>query len=83
MCTLDIHGKPRKVTWTMLLNSAHSGENTITTLVETDWKEGEIIVIASSSWDHKEAEKKIIKKRVGTLITLTSALIYNHYSAIE
>ena len=83
MCTLDIHGKVRTPTWTMISKTENAGDTTITTIQDVDWEVGEVIVIASSSWDHNEAERKTIKAINGRVITLDSPLTYKHYIAIE
>lgn len=48
--TMDIHGTPRKVTWTDLAKTAEIGDDTIEIQGVTDWKVGEVIAIAST--DH-------------------------------
>jgi len=46
-CTLDIHGKVRKHTWTLLSSTVEPGDKSITVDDPIDWS-GESIVIASS-----------------------------------
>ena len=36
-CTLDIHGKPRNPTWTLLTTTANVGDTTITVDDQVDW----------------------------------------------
>ena len=48
--TLDIHGVPRKITWTDLAKTAEAGDTEIELQDLTDWVKGETIVIAST--DH-------------------------------
>jgi len=58
---------------------AVAGDTTLTTDVETEWKAGDIIVIASTSrtWSEYE-EHTLTSDAVGTTITLSASLAYNH-----
>ena len=53
---LDMHGVARYPTWTMLNKTADVGATQITLNQVVDWQVGEQIVIASTSYDHTEAE---------------------------
>ena len=91
---LHLVGKERKVTWTMLDKTANAGDITITLQSQAvgafDWTIGEEIVIASTSFDHNEAETRFITA-VGSdsvdstkpKLTLSSQLNYKHYAATE
>jgi hypothetical protein len=57
---LDMHGIPRNPTWTELDTTAMPGDNKITLHTSVDWKAGEKIVIAPSSYDNDEAEERFI-----------------------
>ncbi len=57
--TLDIHGAPRTTQWTEITATAAKGATTIK-LPDTDWKVGEEIVIASTSFNPREAERRTI-----------------------
>jgi hypothetical protein len=61
---LHLVGKERKVTWTMLDKTADIGATEITLQAQLgtgfDWAVGEEIVIASTSFDHNEAETRFI-----------------------
>lgn len=59
-CRLDIHGTRRDKTWTELDATADIGATTITLTETVDWKVGEQIVIASTDFDHKHAEQRVI-----------------------
>ena len=48
-----------------------------------DWKAGEKIVVASTSFDMNEAEEKYIVSNLNGVITVDSPFIYFHYSAVE
>ena len=91
---LHLVGNERKVTWTMLDKTANVEDTTITLQSQTagtfDWAIGEEIVIASTSFDHNEAETRFITA-VGfdsvdstkPKLTLSSKLNYKHYAATE
>eukprot|EP00361_Fabrea_salina_P003869 CAMPEP_0202427040 /NCGR_PEP_ID=MMETSP1345-20130828/1320_1 /ASSEMBLY_ACC=CAM_ASM_000843 /TAXON_ID=342563 /ORGANISM="Fabrea Fabrea salina" /LENGTH=3382 /DNA_ID=CAMNT_0049037631 /DNA_START=76 /DNA_END=10221 /DNA_ORIENTATION=+ len=80
---LDIHGKPRDKTWTLLQATAEAGATSITLTESVDWQAGEQIVIASTSFEHTEAEVRTIESVSGTTLTLTEALKHKHYAATE
>jgi hypothetical protein len=57
---LDMHGAPRDPVWTDLDSTVQAGANTITLIRSVDWKIGERIVIASTSYDSSDAEERTI-----------------------
>lgn len=91
---LHLVGPTREVTWTMLDSTSDVGSNQITLSPQPDafdWAVGEEIVIASTDYDHKHAEKALItaisdhaadagltKRR--KVITLNINLMYKHYA---
>jgi hypothetical protein len=58
--TLDMHGPVRTPTWTMLETTVEANSNVITLQEAVDWQVGEQIAIASTSYEHKEAETRTI-----------------------
>ena len=58
--TLDLHGVERTPTWTVLDHTAEAGSNQITLATAVDWKVGEQIAIASTSYDGRDADKRTI-----------------------
>lgn len=83
-----MHGVPRTPTWTELYTTANPGESTITLNTEVDWKVGETIVIAPTSYNCFEAEKVDIVSIDRTIpsrpvIGLSKKLSYKHYAGIE
>ena len=84
-CHFSIHGKTRAPVWTELSETAAVGATVIKVATAVDWIAGEEIVIASSSYEHSEAERRTIASIDGTKkeITLTQALTYKHFSADE
>lgn len=75
-------GQKRTPTWTTIAATINIGENKFTTSEDVDWKVGETIVIASTSYDHNEAEMRIITQISGRQITVDKNFIYKHYSDI-
>lgn len=88
---LHLVGIERKVTWTLLDKTADAKTSTITLQAqvagEFDWAVGEEIVIASTSYDFKEAEKRTITA-VGAdsndplkpVLTLNEPLNFRHFA---
>lgn len=54
--TFEMHGEARTPTWTELESTAVKGDNRIVIREAVDWRVGEEIVIASTDYDHNEAE---------------------------
>lgn len=82
-CFLSLHGKRRSHTWTTLASTVSAGGSSITVSDAVDWQVGEEIVVASTSFVHTEAEKKIIKAISGNTITVDSPFVYQHFSGVE
>lgn len=81
---LDMHGIPRSVTWTSLVNTVLPGATTLKVQVATDWKVGESIVVAATSFEHTEAEQRTITAITGgTDITVDKPFAFKHYAATE
>ena len=85
---LDFHGVKRVPTWATLDSTADAGSNTITLQGEIDWQVGELIGIASTSYEGREGEKRTIVSIDRTVvdkpvITLDKPLEYEHIGAIE
>ena len=59
-CTLDLHGKPTKQTWTRLSSTAYSNTTQIVLQQEVDWAIGSTIVIASTDHNKEHAEEVVI-----------------------
>ena len=60
-CQLEMHGVKRQPTWTSLDKTADVASDKITLKEKVDWKAGESIVIASTSFNGRDAEKRTIK----------------------
>jgi hypothetical protein len=82
---LDMHGIPRSPTWTMLETTAEANSTVITLQQEVDWQVGELIAIASTSFDGREGEQRIIAAIDSTrkVITLDRKLDFKHFAATQ
>lgn len=83
-CQFDMHGKPRNFVYSLLASTAIQGATSLTVEDAVDWQPGERIVVASSSWDHREAEERTIASVSADQKTLSFAepLLHKHYSAV-
>src|SRR6516162_6322208 len=79
--TLNLHG-PEKSTWTKLAKTAEAGSTSIEVLNAADWKAGEEIVLASTDFDPRQAERRTIAAIKGNTITLDKKLDYMHFGKI-
>ena len=87
---LDIHGKKRPHTWLELAQTAEKGASEIVINMkksETDWKIGDEIVVASTSFEYTEAEEFTINDVKQTsddneflVLQLSAPLAYTHYA---
>lgn len=88
-CNLDIHGKKRTPTWTDLATTMNAGDDTITLIkpddvASIDWEMGDDVVIASTSFDHYEAETfRIVEVLGNNQYRLNTTAQYKHYSEVE
>ena len=85
---LEMHGAPRTPVWTMLDSTADVGSNKITLIEAVDWKVGESIVIAPTSYESTEAEELVITAIDRTnankpVITLNATLQYKHFAGTQ
>ena len=83
--TLNLHGS-EKSTWTKLAKTAEAGSTSIEVLSAADWKAGEEIVLASTDFDPRQAERRTITavhaNNGGNTITLDKKLDYMHFGKI-
>ena len=82
---LDIHGKPRNITWTTLATTAAVGANKIVLIDSVDWEIGEEIVIGPTSFKPTQAEAFTIAgvSADRKTLTLNSTLAFNHLGYSE
>jgi cell migration-inducing and hyaluronan-binding protein len=81
-------GTERTPTWTVLEQTVEAGQNKITLQREVDWKVGESIAIASTSFNGREAEERMITNIDNTdptkpVLTLDRPLEFRHFADTE
>src|ERR1041385_2118754 len=79
--TLNLHGD-RTNTWTKLSGTAAAGATSIQVLNAAGWKVGDEIVLASTDYDPRQAERRTIAAISGNTITLDKKLDYMHFGKI-
>jgi hypothetical protein len=79
--TLNLHGD-RKHSWTKLAQTAAAGSTSIQVLDATGWRVGDEIVLASTDFDPRQAERRTIAGIRGNTITLDRPLEYMHFGTI-
>ncbi|HEY6342967.1 MAG TPA: G8 domain-containing protein [Bryobacteraceae bacterium] len=79
--TLNLHGTVKN-TWTKLARTAEAGSNSIEVLNAAGWRAGDVIVLASTDFDPRQAERRTISAIRGNTITLDKKLDYMHFGKI-
>src|SRR5688572_23928694 len=79
--TLNLHGD-RKNAWTKLSQTAEAGSTVIQVLDAAGWRAGDEIVLASTDFDPRQAERRTIASIKGNAITLDKKLDYMHFGKI-
>lgn len=79
--TLNLHGNITN-TWTKLAETAEKGATTIEVLNAEQWQAGDEIVLASTDYNPRQAERRTIASVSGNTITLTEPLAYMHFGEI-
>ncbi len=79
--TLNLHGD-RTNTWTKLAKTAEAGSTSIEVLNAAGWRVGDEIVLASTDFDPRQAERRTISAISGNAITLDRKLDYMHFGKI-
>ncbi len=79
--TLNLHGD-RTNSWTKLAQTAQAGSAKIEVLNASGWRKGDVIVLASTDYDSKQAEKRTIAAIAGNVIRLDQPLKYMHFGKI-
>src|SRR5256885_7037914 len=76
--TLNLHGD-RTNTWTKLANTAKAGSTSIQVLNAAGWRVGDEIVLASTEYRPRQAERRSISAISGNKITLDKKLEDMHF----
>jgi hypothetical protein len=79
--TLNLHGD-RTNSWTKLASTATAGATSIQVLNAAGWRVGDQIILASTDYDPRQAEKRNITAISGNNITLDRPLTYMHFGKI-
>lgn len=79
--TLSLHGD-RENSWTKLAETAERGSTTIKVLNASGWRTGDEIVLASTDFNPRQAEKRVITKIDGDALTLDRPLEYMHFGEV-
>src|ERR1700734_795894 len=79
--TLNLHGD-RTNSWTKLSSTANAGATSIQVLNAAGWRVGDEIVLASTDYDPRQAERRNIAAISGNTITLDKKLDYMHFGKI-
>ena len=79
--TLNLHGD-RTNTWTKLAATANAGATSIQVLNAAQWRAGDEIVLASTDFNPRQAERRNIAGISGNTITLDKPLEYMHFGKI-
>ncbi|MBO9670749.1 MAG: G8 domain-containing protein, partial [Sphingobium sp.] len=79
--TLSLHGD-RTNTWTKLAKTAKAGTASIQVLNAAGWRKGDIIVLASTDFNPRQAEQRTITAISGNTLTLDKPLQYMHFGEI-
>ena len=75
---LVLTGKARSPTWTFLQTTVNAGASQLTLTENVDWMPGEEIVIASTSFEAKQAEVFTITAVSGTTVTINGTFAHHH-----
>ncbi|MFC3100439.1 G8 domain-containing protein [Altererythrobacter lauratis] len=79
--TLSLHGN-RDHSWTKLARTAEAGATQIEVLDARGWRVDDEIVLASTDFDPRQAEKRTITAISGNRITLDRPLEYMHFGEV-
>ncbi|XP_072177767.1 fibrocystin-L-like [Diadema setosum] len=82
--SLKLHGKPRQVIWTHLATTVLPGDDSLTVEVDTDWVEGDEIVVATTDYESWHTETFAIVKVVDQrTFRVNSSFVHRHTAASE
>ena len=80
--TLSLHGDRGSNTWTKLAHTAKAGNSRIAVLNAAGWRKGDVIVLASTDYNPRQAEERTITAVSGNGLTLDKPLQYMHFGEI-
>jgi cell migration-inducing and hyaluronan-binding protein len=80
--TLSLHGD-RTNAWTKLAKTAKAGAASIQVLNAAGWRKGDVIVLASTDFNPRQAEERTVTAVSGNTLTLDKPLQYMHFGEIS
>ena len=77
---LQLFGKRHNVHWTRLAKTINNGDNVVELVDQVDWEEGDEILITTTTFESKQAEKFIIKsiENGGKTLELEASALHRH-----
>ncbi|GAA0273399.1 hypothetical protein GCM10009127_12320 [Alteraurantiacibacter aestuarii] len=79
--TLNMHGN-REHTWSKLSATAEAGSTSFTVLDASGWRAGDEIVLASTDFNPRQAERRTVTAVNGNTVTIDAPLEYMHFGEI-
>jgi cell migration-inducing and hyaluronan-binding protein len=79
--TLNLHGD-RTNAWTKLAKTAKAGSTSLEVLNASGWRVGDEIVLASTDFDPRQAERRTVTAVTGNTATIDQPLTYMHFGEI-
>ncbi|KRA83771.1 G8 domain-containing protein [Altererythrobacter sp. Root672] len=79
--TLELHGN-RDHSWTKLDGTAQAGSTSIKVLDATEWRTGDEIVLASTDYNPRQAERRTVTAVKGNTISFAQPLQYMHFGEV-
>src|SRR6187399_790394 len=79
--TLELHGN-RDHSWTRLDGTARAGSTSIKVLDASEWRTGDEIVLASTDYNPRQAERRTVTAVNGNTISFAQPLEYMHFGEI-
>ena len=80
--TLNIHGDRGENSWSKLSATAEAGATAIEVLDASGWRVGDEIVLASTDFDPRQAERRTITAINGNSVSFAQPLEYMHFGEI-
>jgi hypothetical protein len=83
--TLDMHGEQKTPTWTFMESTVEKGATSIQLHTAVNWKKGDEISVASTSYNGREGERRYIldideSNPDKPILTLDKPLEFRHYA---
>lgn len=82
-CFLSLFGTPRHPTWTYISQTINPSQNWFVVSQDVDWNTDDVIVVASTSFFHTEAERRKIVSVNGRNITVNESFVNKHVAVSD